>query len=176
MCKANMAGRNLYLRNGRKEGDILYRPPPSPYSGRRLTMFTLQVIFRFFLIPSLASFLFFLAWLWNIFALISDLFIVVYSAVKIIRQHAVTWHREITDWFYLHFFVLLCFYKKIGLTVIVFSVSVCSPVHLFPSITFPKCDWTLQTGKNLRRYIYQPLTSDKLTEMTNWKKWKCYYE
>lgn len=174
MCKANMAGRNLYLRNGRKEGDTLYRPPPS-YSGRRLTMFTLQVISRSFLIPSLASFLFFLAWLWNIFALISDLFIVVYSAVKIIREHAVTWHREITDWFYLlFFFVLLCFYKKIGLIVIMFSV--CLPVHLFLPITFPKCDWTLQTGKNLRCYIYQPLTSDKLTEMTNWKKWKCYYE
>jgi len=42
----------------------------------KLTMYILQVVFRSFLIPSLASLLFFLAWRYNTFALISDHFIV----------------------------------------------------------------------------------------------------
>lgn len=57
------------------------------------------------------------------------------STVKIIREHAVTWHSELPAWFYLlslgsciFFYIFLTFFSnEMGLIVIKFSVSIFSP-------------------------------------------------
>lgn len=75
------------------------------------------------------------------------------STVKIIREHAVTWHSELPAQFYLLslglcvlFNVFLTFSShEMGLTVIM------SPS--FHPVAFCKCDCTLLTGRSLRLEI-----------------------
>lgn len=78
------------------------------------------------------------------------------STVKIIREHAVTWHSELPAWFYLLSLGFCVFFKYIFNSLLSWNATYCdhaSWVHLFTPVAFCKCDCTLLTSRSLRLEI-----------------------